>query len=421
MRPSARAAMRAELVAVGSELLGPLRADTNTLWLTEQLLDAGVEVAVRDTVGDDPELLESVLRAALGRADLVITTGGLGPTADDLTREAAAAALGRRLVRDPAIVESLRARFASFGRAMPSVNEKQGDLIEGAVALDNPRGTAPGQRVEHEGRVLVLLPGPPGEMKPLFATHVLPALEARGRVIRRRVLRIAAMPESQVDELVAPLYRSVENPRTTILGAPGQIELHLVAEGASPEEAEERIESLAVGLRERLPDRIFSEDGRELPAVVGELLVERDLTLAVAESCTGGLLSVRLTDVPGASRFLDRSFVTYSNQSKVDEIGVEPGLLERAGAVSEEVAAAMAAGVRRVAATSLGIGITGIAGPDGGTDDKPVGLVYIALDGDSGTRVHRALFPGGRGRVRFQATQIALEILRRALLGLGPL
>ena len=408
-------------MAVGSELLGPLRSETNTLWLTECLLDAGVEVAARVTVADDPELLESVIRTALGRADLVITTGGLGPTADDVTREAAAAALRRSLNRDPAIVEALRVRFASFGRAMPPVNEKQGDLIEGAVALDNPRGTAPGQRVEHQGRLLVLLPGPPGEMKPMFETHVLPRLRSQGRVIRRRVLRIAAMPESQVDEIVAPLYRTVENPRTTILGAPGQIELHIVGEGSSEEDAEERIESLAAGLRERLPGRIFSEDGRELPAVVGALLVERDLTLAVAESCTGGLLSARLTDVPGASRFLDRSFVTYSNRSKIDQVGVEPGLLERAGAVSEDVGAAMAAGVRRVAGTHVGIGITGIAGPEGGTDDKPVGLVYIALDGEAGTRVHRALFPGGRARVRFQATQIALEMLRRGLLGLEPL
>jgi nicotinamide-nucleotide amidase len=413
--------VRAALVAVGSELLGPLRTDTNTAWLTERLLEAGVEVAECSVVADDPGLLESALRAVIDKTDVVIATGGLGPTADDLTREAAAAALDRRLVRDGSIVEDLRARFARFGRSMPAVNEKQGDLIEGAVALDNPRGTAPGQLVEHRGRLLILLPGPPGEMKPLFEKHVLPDLRARGRVVRRRVLKIAAMAESQVDEIVAPLYRDVENPRTTILGAPGQIELHLVGEGASREAAEERIETLARGLRERLPGRIFSEDGRELPAVVAGLLLERGLSLAVAESCTGGLLSARLTDVPGASGFLDRSFVTYSNRSKVEELGVDAELLERAGAVSEDVAAAMAAGVRRVAEVQVGVGITGVAGPDGGTDDKPVGLVYIALDGAAGTRVHRVRFPGGRERVRFQATQVVLEMLRRGLLGLGPL
>jgi nicotinamide-nucleotide amidase len=412
--------MRAALVAVGSELLGPLRSDTNSAWLTERLLDAGVEVVERSTVADDLGLLESTLRALTERTDIVVTTGGLGPTADDLTREAAAAALDRRLIRDASIVDELRARFARFGRSMPVANEKQGDVIEGGVALDNPRGTAPGQRVEHQGRILILLPGPPGEMKPVFERHVLPELRARGRVVRRRVLKIASMAESQVDEVVAPLYRGVENPRTTILGAPGQIELHLVAEGASAEEAEERIEALARGMRERLPGRIFSEDGRELPEVVAALLLQRETSLAVAESCTGGLLSARLTDVPGASGFLDRSFVTYSNRSKVEELGVDAEILERSGAVSEEVAAAMAAGARRVADSRVGIGITGIAGPDGGTDDKPVGLVYVALDGVAGTRVKGARFPGGRDRVRFQATQIALEMLRRGLLGLEP-
>jgi nicotinamide-nucleotide amidase len=412
--------VRAIVVAVGSELLGPLRTDTNGAWLTERLLEAGVEVVGRSTVADEHERVEAALRGALEQADVVITTGGLGPTADDLTREAAAAALGRGLVRDPGIVEELRARFARWGRSMPAVNEKQGDVIEGAVALDNPRGTAPGQRIEHEGRLLVLLPGPPGEMRPLFETHVLPGLHARGRVVRRRVLKIASMAESQVDEVVAPLYRGVENPRTTILGAPGQIELHLVGAGASAEEAEERIESLARGVRERLPGRIFSEDGRELPEVVAGLLLERGLSLAVAESCTGGLLSSRLTGVPGASGFLDRSFVTYSNRSKVEELGVDADLLERRGAVSEDVAAAMAAGARRVADTQLGVGITGIAGPDGGTDEKPVGLVFVAVDGLAGTRAHRVRFPGGRERVRFQATQVALEMLRRGLLGLEP-
>jgi nicotinamide-nucleotide amidase len=412
--------VRAIVIAVGSELLGPLRTDTNGAWLTERLLEAGVEVVGRSTVADEHERVEAALRGALEQADVVITTGGLGPTADDLTREAAAAALDRRLVRDPGIVEELRTRFARWGRSMPAVNEKQGDVIEGAVALDNPRGTAPGQRIEHEGRLLALLPGPPGEMRPLFERHILPGLKARGRVVRRRVLKIASMAESQVDELVAPVYRGVENPRTTILGAPGQIELHLVGAGASAEEAEERIESLARGMRERLPGRIFSEDGRELPQVVAGLLLERGLSLAVAESCTGGLLSSRLTDVPGASGFLDRSFVTYSNRSKVEELGVDAGLLERHGAVSEDVAVAMAAGARRVAAAEVGVGITGIAGPDGGTDEKPVGLVFVAVDGVAGTHAQRVRFPGGRERVRFQATQVALEMLRRGLLGLEP-
>jgi len=412
--------VRAELLAVGSELLGTLRVDTNSVWLTGRLLEIGIEVAARSTVADDAALLESALRTALSRADFVIATGGLGPTADDLTREAAAAALGRRLVRDPAILDTLRARFARFGRVMSPTNEQQADVIEGARVLPNPRGTAPGQRVETDGRLLVLLPGPPGEMKPLFEDEVLPELRGRagGRVIRTRVLRIAGMGESDVEQIVAPLYRRFDNPRTTILGAAGQVELHLVAEGATGEEAEARAEELARGLRELLPGRIFSEDGRELPQVVAELLKERALTLAIAESCTGGLLSARLTDVPGASAFLERCLVTYSNRAKEEELGIPPELIERVGAVSEEVAAAMASGVRRRAGTALGIGITGIAGPEGGRPEKPVGLVYVALDGAGAPRVRRRIFPGDRERVRHQATQVALEMLRRRLLGL---
>ena len=416
--------MKAELLAIGSELLGPLRAETNTLWLTERLLDAGIEVVARTTLADDVALLGSAFREALSRADVVIATGGLGPTADDLTREAVAAATGRPLRRDPAILEALRARFARFGRTMSATNQKQADVIEGATPLPNARGTAPGQVLEQEDRLLVLLPGPPGEMKPMFDEQVLPLLRPRAgptRVVRRRVLRIAAMPESDVDQLAAPVYSRFENPKTTILGAVGQVELHLVAHGDGDAEAASRIETLAAALREALPGRVFSEDGRELPHVVVHLLRERGLTLALAESCTGGLLAARLTDVPGASAVLERGFVTYANRAKVEEAGVDPGLLERQGAVSEEVAAALAAGARRVAGTDVGVGITGIAGPDGGTAEKPVGLVFVATCGAAGTRVRRSIFPGGRERVRFQATQVALEMLRRGLLGLPPL
>jgi nicotinamide-nucleotide amidase len=306
---------------------------------------------------------------------------------------------------------------------MAPVNEKQADVIDGAVVLANGRGTAPAQRIEHGGRLLVLLPGPPGEMEPLFAEHVLPLVRARAgaRVIRRRVLRIAAMGESDVDQLAAPVYRAFDNPKTTILGAAGQVELHLVGEGASEAEAESRIDVLAQALRQALPGRIYSEDGRELPQVVLALLGGRGLSLALADSCTGGLLSARLTDVPGASAVLERALVTYSNRAKTEELGVEASRLEAHGAVSGEVAAAMAEGARRVAGADVGVGITGIAGPDGGTDDKPVGLVFVALDGAAGTRVRRNLFPGGRERVRYQSTQVALEMLRRGLLGLEPL
>jgi nicotinamide-nucleotide amidase len=413
--------MRAELLAVGSELLGPLRAETNTLWLTERLLDVGIEVTARSTLADDLALVESAVRSALGRAEVVIATGGLGPTADDLTREGAARALGRSLRREPALLEALRARFARFQRPMAETNAQQADLVEGAEALPNARGTAPGQLVELDGRLLVLLPGPPGEMKPMFEEQVLPRLRERagaGRVVRRRVMKIAAMGESDVDQLAAPVYSRVANPKTTILGAAGQVELHLVAEGDGESEAERRIEDLAVALRAALPGRFFSEDGRELPEVVVGLLRERSLHLGLAESCTGGLLAARLTQVPGASAVLDRAFVTYANRAKVEELDVEAALLERHGAVSEEVAAAMAAGARRAARADVGMGITGIAGPDGGTTEKPVGLVFVAIDGAVGRRVRRAVFPGARERVRHQATQLALEMLRRGLVGL---
>jgi nicotinamide-nucleotide amidase len=416
--------VKAELVAIGSELLGPLRSESNSLWLSERLLDAGIEVVARATLADERALLESAFRAALARADLVIATGGLGPTADDLTREALAAASSRSLRRDGAIALALRARFARYGRSMSEKNLQQADVVEGAELLPNPRGTAPGQWLEHAGKLVILLPGPPGEMKPMFDEQVLPRLRERAgatRVIRRRVLKIAAMPESGVDELAAPVYSRFSNPTTTILGAPGQVELHLVAQGNGEEEAESRIEELARLLRAALPGRIFSEDGRELPRVVSDLLRERSLTLALAESCTGGLLSARLTEVPGVSAVLDRAVVSYANRAKVEALGVDAALLERHGAVSEQVAAAMAAGVMGAAGSDVAVAITGIAGPDGGTPEKPVGLVYVATCGAAGTRVRRNHFPGGRELVRQQATQVALEMLRRGLLGLPPL
>jgi competence/damage-inducible protein CinA-like protein len=415
--------MRAEILAVGSELLTPLRADTNALWLTERLIEAGVEVGARTTVADDPALLQSAFRNALARADLVISTGGLGPTEDDLTREAAAAALGRGIRRDAGILETLKARFARYNRTMAPINEKQADVIEGAFVLENPRGTAPGQRIEDDGRMLVILPGPPSEMKPMFEELVFPLVRARagGAVLKTRVLKMASISESDVDQTVAPLYKTFTNPRTTILSAPGQVELHITATGASPAEAEERLEVLGSGIRSLMTGRIFSEDGRELPVVVGSLLRERGLSLSVAESCTGGLLAARLTEVPGSSAYFERGFVTYSNRSKMELLNVPSELIESEGAVSLAVAAAMAAGARRSSGADIGVGITGVAGPDGGTAEKPVGFVCIALDGAAGTRVRQALFLGDRERVRHQSTQSALEMLRRGLLALPPL
>jgi len=413
--------MKAAIIAVGSELLDPLRRETNGAYLTGRLREIGVDVFARTCVADDGAWLEAAFREGLSRADVVISTGGLGPTEDDLTRDSAARAVGRPLRRDESILEWLRERFARFNRVMAPVNEKQADVIEGATVLPNARGTAPGQWLDLGGPLLFLLPGPPGEMQPMFDDLVLPLLRERAgsQVLRTRVLKIASMGESDVEQVVAPLYKTFTNPRTTILGGAGQTELHLTAEGASAEEVEARLEELASGIRGLLPGRVYSEDGRELPEVVAALLRERRLSLALAESCTGGLLASRLTSVPGASEFLDRGYVTYSNQAKVDLLGVDPALIEAHGAVSEEVARAMAEGARRQAGTDLAVAITGIAGPGGETPGKPVGLVFLALAGALGDRLRRVQFPGDRERVRRQAAQAGLEMIRRAVLGLS--
>ena len=415
--------MKAAILAVGSELLTPLRSDTNALHLTAKLLEIGVEVVLRQTVADDRALLAASFRHALLSADVVIATGGLGPTEDDLTREAAADALGLPLHRDAAYLEALKQRFKRYGRPMAPVNEKQADLIEGARLLLNPRGTAPAQLHEAAGKLLVLLPGPPFEMQPLFEAAVLPVLRERsaGAVVKTRVLRIAGLGESDVEQIVAPIYKTFTNPRTTILSAPGQVELHLVAKAKSDAEAELRIEALAAPIREALAGRVYSEDGRDLVLVVAELLKSAGHTIALAESCTGGLLAARLTEVPGSSAYLGRAFVTYANDAKTELLGVPAALIAEHGAVSAEVARAMAEGALRSGRSAIGVGITGIAGPDGGTPEKPVGLVYVAVAGAAGDRVRRAQFPGERDRIRFQATQSALEMIRRGLLGLSPL
>src|SRR5687768_16083203 len=365
-------ALRAEIIAIGSELLTPLRSDTNALVLTARLREMGIDVVARTTVADDAALLEGAFRNAIARVEVVIATGGLGPTEDDLTREALAAALGRPIARDPALVDELRQRFARFQRPMADVNLKQADVIAGATVMRNARGSAPGQRVDDGRAMIALLPGPPLEMLPMFEEQVAPVLAVRvgGRVLRTRILKIASMSESDVEQAVAPVYTTFTNPRTTILGAPGQVELHLTAEGASEREAGERIEALASGIRGALPGRIFSEDGRELHEVVADMLVERGLRLAVAESCTGGLLSARLTEIPGASRYFDRGYLTYENRAKVEELGIDPALIGLMGAVSREVAQAMAAAARRKADAGVSVAITGIAGPGGGSPEK---------------------------------------------------
>ncbi len=412
--------MQAELLAIGSELLVPGRAETNSATITRYLLERGCRVLARTTIADDARALTESFRLAWSRADLVIATGGLGPTEDDLTRECAAEALGVTLIREASYIKWLKERFLQFGRAMAAVNEKQADRLDGGRLLMNAKGTAPGQMLERDGRILVLLPGPPREMLPLFEREVLPIVEVRasGERIVMRVIRIAGMGESDVEQMVAPIYKTFTNPLTTILGGASEVELQLVGTGASEAEAGERVESLAAKLREVLGPRIFTEKGEIIEHVVGRLLAARGLKLALAESCTGGLVTSRLVSVAGASAFLDRAFVTYSNQAKIDELGVAETTLNQFGAVSEETAREMAKGAMQAARADIAIAVTGVAGPTGGSADKPVGLVCFALEGVLGSRTVRRIFPSAdRERIIQQASNSALEILRRALLG----
>ena len=409
----------AEIVAVGSELLTPHRSDTNSLYLTAQLNEIGIDVRAKAIVGDDDADLTGVFRQALARADVVMFTGGLGPTADDITREVVARVLGLTLEEDATILMTLRDRFARRGLAMPEINRRQAQVPHGASPLPNPNGTAPGLWIEQGEQVVVLLPGPPRELQAMFEAHVRPRLAARtgGRRLRRRVIKMTGRPESHVEEIAQPLYvKMVDWPipvRTTILAAPGQIELHLTAIGADLDGVDRALDDAVRALSTALGSIVFSTDGRNLPEVVGDLLRDRAQRIAVAESCTGGLVQSRLTDVPGSSQWVLGGVMAYANEVKIEQLGVSPVLIEEHGAVSEAVAGAMAEGVRERLHADLGVGVTGIAGPTGGTPSKPVGTVMIAVTGRPARTFN---FPGDRNTVRLQATQAALEMVRRALL-----
>lgn len=414
--------MDAEIIAIGSELLTPYRQDTNSLYLTEKLNELGVEVTFKTVVGDNREHLTQAARLALSRADIVIFMGGLGPTEDDLTRECVAAALGRQLRRDPEWITALYTRYASFRRKMPPNNEKQADVIEGAVMLPNARGTAPGQWLEAScdgrQRLIMLLPGPPFELKAMFEEQCLERLRARvpQQFIARRVLKVAMMGESDCDARVAPIYTRHPDVQTTILAGPGEIELHLRARADSLEEAQRRVDQLADEIEDALGEFLFSTRGESLEQIVGYYLQMRGATLAIAESCTGGLLGERITSVSGSSRYFLGGAIVYSNDMKTLFANVPPLLLAQHGAVSAEVATALAEGIREECRATFGIGITGVAGPTGGTEAKPVGLVYVALADGKKTAVVERRFPGDRDRIRWFASQAALDLLRRKLM-----
>jgi nicotinamide-nucleotide amidase len=415
--------VNAEIIAVGSELLTPFRLDTNSLFVTGKLNELGVAVDFKSIVGDRRADLVSVARTALMRSGIVIFIGGLGPTEDDLTRECVAEVLGRELRRDSAIIEALRARFASRGYKMADNNLKQGDVIAGAEALDNPKGTAPGQfiQIEISGRkkTVILLPGPPHELKHMFEKECMERLRrvVPARHLAVRVLKIAMVPESQADKRAAPIYGKHADVETTILAnAGGEIQFQLRAQALSAEDAQKKVDKLASELEDEFEDTIFSTQGESLEQIVGYYLQMRGTTLAVAESCTGGMMAERLTSVPGSSRYFLGGAVVYDNSLKTLLADVPPLLISEHGAVSREVAAALAEGIRKRCKASYGVGITGVAGPGGGTEAKPVGLVFHALSDGERTDVVERKFPGDRERIRHWATQQALDMVRRKLM-----
>ncbi len=414
--------MNAEIIAVGSELLTPFRMDTNSLYLTEQINQLGVEVIFKSVVGDDLQRLTAAAQHALLRSEIVIFSGGLGPTEDDLTREAVAAALGVSLRRDEEILSGIEKRFAARGWKMSPNNAKQADVLEGATVLPNGNGTAPGQwltgKIEGRERIVILLPGPPHELKALFEAECRERLRATLPVafLATRVLKVAMLGESHVDARVAPIYKRFSDVQTTILAGAGEIQLHFKARAQTMEAAQSRVDEAADAVEEELDDAVYSRDGQSLEQIVGYWLQMRGATLAVAESCTGGLLGERITSVGGSSRYFAGGAIVYSNAVKTELAGVPADMIERHGAVSREVAAALAEAIRYRCESTLGIGITGVAGPTGGTPEKPVGLVFHALASATGTDVVERIFPGDRKRIRWFATTLALDMVRRKLM-----
>ncbi len=414
--------MKSEIIAVGSEMLTPFRQDTNSLYLTEKLNGIGVLVAFKSIVGDRRKDLVNAIRTALGRVDIVLVMGGLGPTEDDLTREAAADALSINLRRDASQVAALHARAASWRISMPQNNLKQADVLQGATLLQNPNGSAPGQWLDttFEGyrKLIALLPGPPHECKPLFDTEVLPRLReiVPPRVIATRTLKAAMIPESQADKILAPIYTTYSDVETTLLAHAGDLQITLICVKSNITAAQERVDDLAERLEEALDDFLYSSQGDTLEQIVLYYLGLRQATLAVAESCTGGLLAERITSVPGASRAFVGGVVVYSDKLKIEMADVPAELIDLHGAVSAEVAEALADGIRQRTGATIGVGVTGIAGPTGATEKKPVGLVYFAVtDGQTTDAVERT-FRGDRTRVREWASTQALDMLRKRLM-----
>jgi len=408
----------AELIAIGSELLGPARTDTNGAFLARRLGEAGIAVRFRSVVGDTPGDLEDVLRTALRRSAVIIATGGLGPTIDDLTREAVAAVLDLPLDEDSAVLHELEERYRRRGLAMPPQNRKQAQVPRGAAVIPNPHGSAPGLILRPDGRWLVLLPGVPFEMRAMFDASVAPILPASGGHFASRILKIASLAESEVDHRLDAVARGAAPVEWTILAAPGQVEIHLrerlPVAGGTP-----GIDRIERECREVLGDHLFGRDEETLEQVVGTRLLARGERVATAESLTGGLIATRLSAVPGASRYFAGGLVCYGDKAKIGLAGVSPDLIARYGAVSAPVAEALAAGARAALATTWGVSATGYAGPDSGPEGPP-GTVCLAIAGPNVRRHASLTWPGDRDAIRTRAAQSGLDLLRRAILGDEP-
>jgi nicotinamide-nucleotide amidase len=408
--------MKAEIISIGTELLLGEVADTNATYLAGQLPIVGIDLHWVSMVGDDMERLVEAFRRALGRSDIVIATGGLGPTADDLTREAIAVALGEKLEVSQELVGEIRALFERMGRDMPPSNKKQATLIPSAQAIPNPRGTAPGWWVQKFGRTIVAMPGPPGEMQRMWQREVVPRLQGnlRGRVILSRTVKSFGLSEAEAGEIVGRVFTS-SNPVLGVYAKPDGIHMRLIATAEKHEDAERLIRNGESKLRQVLGDHVWGVDDDVLEGVVGKLLIDRGLSVATMESCTGGLLAGTLTEVPGSSAYFKGGFVPYSNEAKV-VLGVDARLIERHGAVSSRVAETMAEAARQRLKADIGIGTTGVAGPDE-LEGKAPGVVYIAVADRKETQSLEGHYPPRRADVKRRATVHALFLLRQRLIG----
>ena len=417
--------MKLEVVTIGTELLLGHILDTNAAELGATLAAAGVEIVRRTSVGDRPEQIRAAVQEALDRTGFVITTGGLGPTRDDMTKKEVAAIFNKPLVLDAAVLRSLEERFRRLGRPMPAVNRTQAEVPAGATVLPNPRGTAPGLWVEDSGRVVVMLPGVPSEMRVLLAEEVFPRIVARGGggrgggasriVVRSRTVRTTGIAESALAELVEPIEDEITPLTLAYLPSTEGVDLRVTAWGLREDEAEHRLAATAARLRERAGENYYGGDASDLAAVVLDQLRARELRLAVAESCTGGLLGGRITAVPGSSDVFAGGVVAYHDAVKRELLGVPDALLKAHGAVSEEVVLSMAAGAQRRFGVDATLAVTGIAGPGGGSEEKPVGTVWLAARLGSDARALKRIFPGDRGEIRARSAQAALDLLRRLM------